>query len=109
MARTTEEMRARVREIAETFPRLGPMLVGTLMEKRNRKRRQDGSAYVSPPYYTVQYRDAEGRRRWRRIPWSVKGRLRKLVEMGERYRALEREYAGLTTELGLLDVSKKNT
>ena len=30
MARTTEEMRARVREIAETLPRLGPMLVSTL-------------------------------------------------------------------------------
>ena len=108
MARTTEEMLARVREIAETVPQLGPMLVGALMEKRNRKRRQDGSEYVSPPYYTVQYRDAEGRRRWRRIPRSAKGRLRKLVETGERYRALEREYAGLTTELGLLDVYKKN-
>ena len=108
MARTTEEMLARVQEIAETVPRLGPMLVGSLMEKRNRKRRQDGSEYLSPPYYTLQYRDAQGRRRWQRIPRSVKGRVLRLVETGEQYRALEREYAGITTELGLLDASKKN-
>jgi len=108
MTKTPEELLARAREIAETVAHLGPMLVGTLMEKRNRKRRQDGSEYVSAPYYTFQFRDAQGRRRWRRIPRHVKGRVQKLVATGERYRALEREYAALATELGLVEASKKN-
>ena len=108
MARTPEELLARAREIAETVPHLGPMVVGTLLEKRNRKRRQDDSEYVSAPYYTLQYRDAQGRRRWRRIPRSVKGRIQELVQTGEHYRALEREYAALATELGFFAASKKN-
>jgi hypothetical protein len=108
MARTTDELLARVHEISEAVSQLGPMLIGTLLEKRNRKRRQDGSEYVSAPYYTFQYRDADGRRRWRRMPRSQKARARKLIETGARYQALEREYAALTTQLGLLDPSKKN-
>ncbi len=108
MMKTTEEMVARTREIAQTVQQLGPMLVGALMEKRNRKQRKDGSAYVSAPYYTFQYRDTLGKRRWQRIPRSMKGRVRKLVETGAQYRALEREYAGLRTELGLMEAAKKN-
>lgn len=108
MSRTTDEVLARVEEIAKAVSGLGPMLVGALLAKRNRKRRQDGSEYVSEVYYTFQYRDAEGRRRWRRIPRSQAGRVRKLVQTGTRYQALEREYAALTTQLGLLEASKKN-
>jgi hypothetical protein len=107
MMRTPDELLARVHEIAEAVSRLGPMLVGTLLEKRNRKRRQDGSEYVSAPYYTFQYRDTDGRRRWRRIPRNQKAFVRKLVETGARYQALEREYAALTTQLGLLEPAKK--
>ncbi len=109
MARTTDEILARVREIEEAVRQLGPMLVGVLMEKRNRKQRKDGSAYVSAPYYTFQYRDTDGQRRWKRVPRGLKGRVRKLVETGAQYRALEREYAGLRTELGLIEAAKKNT
>lgn len=108
MPRTPDEVLARVDEITATVAQLGPMLVGSLLAKRNRKRRQDGSEYVSEPYYTFQYRDAEGRRRWRRIPRSQTGQVRKLVQTGARYLALEREYAALTTQLGLLQASKKN-
>jgi hypothetical protein len=108
MPRTPDEVLARVEEITATVVQLGPMLVGSLLAKRNRKRRQDGSEYVSEPYFTFQYRDAEGRRRWRRIPRRQAGQVRKLVQTGARYQALEREYAALTTQLGLLQTSKKN-
>jgi hypothetical protein len=108
MAKTTDEIGARVQELTVTVSQLGPMLVGTLLEKHNRKRRRDGSEYLSAPYYTFQYRDQNGRRCWRRIPREQKGRVRKLVATGERYRALEREYTGCMTELGLQAASKKN-
>ena len=108
MAKTTDEILARVQEIAATVQQLGPLLVGTLMEKRNRKQRKDGSTYVSDPYFTFQYRDADGKRRWRRVPRAMQIRFRKLVKTGERYQALEREYSALRTELGMLETSKKN-
>jgi hypothetical protein len=84
------------------------MVVGSLLTKHNRKRRKDGSSYVSEAYYTLQYRDAQGRRRWRRVPRALKARVQKLVQEGDHYRELEREYAALATEFGLLQASKKN-
>ena len=96
MPTTPEELQTRIREIAESVTGLGPMLVGALLAKRNRKRRRDGSTYVSASYYSFQYRGVDGRRHWRRIPRVLKGRVQKLIEAGTRYQRLEREYAALT-------------
>ena len=108
MARSVEQDLARIREVAGEVARLGPMLVGTLTKRPNRKRRRDGTEYVSVAYSTLQYKGADGRRKWKRIPRGADGRVRKLIEEGERYRVLEQEYRGLASELGLVDVAKKN-
>jgi len=108
MARSVEQDLARIREVAEEVARLGPMLVGTLTKRPNRKRRRDGSEYVSVAYGTFQYKGPGGRRQWKRIPRGAEGRVKKLIATGERYRALEQEYRGLASELGLLEAAKKN-
>ena len=108
MAKTVEQAVARIREIAQEVSRLGPMLVGTLTQRPNRKRRRDGSEYVSVAYGTFQYQGADGRRKWKRIPRGTEGRVRKLIEVGKRYRELEQEYRGLASEAGLMDAAKKN-
>ena len=107
MARSVAQDVARIREVAEEVARLGPMLVGTLTKRPNRKRRQDGSEYVSVAYGTFQYKGMDGRRKWKRIPRGAEGRVAKLITIGDRYRVLEQEYRGLASELGLLDAAKK--
>jgi hypothetical protein len=102
-----EQEVARIREVAKEVARLGPMLVGTLTKRPNRKRRQDGSEYVSVAYGTFQYKGADGRRKWKRIPRTLETRARKLMEVGDRYRVLEQEYRGLASELGVLEAAKK--
>ena len=84
------------------------LLDGTLMGKRNRVGRKDGSIHVSPEHWTFQYRGADGKRRWKRIPRKAKATVERLVRAGERYRTLEREYRALRTELALADAGKKN-
>ena len=108
MAETVEKDLARIREVAKQVQRLGPMLVGTLTQRPNRKRRKDGSEYVSVAYSTFQYKGTDGRRKWKRIPRGAEGRVRKLIAVGDRYRVLEQEYRGLASELGLLEAAKKN-
>ena len=107
MTRSVEQEVARLREVAAEVARLGPMLVGTLTLRPNRKRRRDGSEYVSVAYGTFQYKGADGARKWKRIPRGAEGRVRKLIAAGARYRVLEQEYRGLASELGLLEAAKK--
>lgn len=109
MARSFEQDMARIREVVQEVAQLGPMLVGTLTKRPNRKKRQDGSEYVSAPYSTFQYRGVGGRRKWKRIPRGAEGRVSKLIAVGNRYQMLEQEYRGLASELGLLDVAKKKS
>lgn len=94
-------------EIKQQIEAISAMLDGTLMTKRNRVRRKDGSIHVSPEHCTFQYRGADGKRRWKRIPRSAKASVTRLVRAAERYRALEREYAGLLTEISLAGGGKK--
>jgi hypothetical protein len=84
------------------------LLDGTLMGKRNRVGRKDGSIHVSAEHWTFQYRGADGKRRWKRIPRRAKATVERLVRAGERYRTLEREYRAVRTELALGDDGKKN-
>lgn len=84
------------------------MLHGTLMRKHNRVERKDGSIHVSPEHWTFQYRGADGKRKWKRIPRNAKTTVQRLVEAGERYRKLEQEYRALRTELALSEDVKKN-
>jgi hypothetical protein len=94
-------LRARIDEIPA-------MLNGTLLIKHNRARHKDGSVHVSPEHYTFQYRGADGKRKWKRIPRNAKAAVERLVRAGDRYQALAREYAALLTELSLADDGKKN-
>jgi hypothetical protein len=84
------------------------LLDGTLMVKRNRVRRKDDSIHVSQEHWTFQYRASDGKRRWKRIARNAKPAVERLVRAGQRYRALEREYRALLTELALADGGKKN-
>ncbi len=85
------------------------MLDGTLMVKHNRVRRKDGSVHVSAGYYTFQYRGADGRRKWKRVPRNAKASVERLVRAASRYRKLDREYSALLTELSLAHGGKKKT
>lgn len=108
MAKSAKQILERIREVAAEISTLGPMLVGTLTKRPNRKRRKDGSEYVSVPYSTFQYKGTDGKRKWKRIPRGKETRVKKLIVTGERYRVLEQEYRGLVSELGLLEAAKKN-
>ena len=91
----------RIREIRTLIDSMPAMLVGSLLEKRNRVERKDGAVHVSGPYYTLQYLGSDGNRRWKRIPKNALKTVRKLVAAGDLYRKLEKEYAALATELSL--------
>lgn len=104
----TQAKEARVGAIRAQIDQIPAMLDGTLMTKHNRVRRKDGSVHVSPEHCSFQYRGADGKRKWKRIPRNAKAVVGRLVRAAERYRALEREYTGLLTELSLADGGKKN-
>jgi hypothetical protein len=103
-----QKKEARVRAICAQIEGIPALLDGTLMSKRNRVKRKDGSIHVSPDHCTFQYRSADGTRRWTRIPKSARAAVERLVRAGARYRALEREYRAVLTEMALADDGKKN-
>jgi hypothetical protein len=103
-----QKKEARIEAIRTRIGEITAMLDGTLMTKHNRVRRKDGSVHVSPEHCTFQYRGCDGARQWKRIPKNAKGAVARLVRAGERYRALEREYAALLTEISLAGGGKKN-
>ena len=105
----TRKQEERIDAIRKQIDGIPAMLDGTLMGKRNRVRRKNGSVHVSPEHWTFQYRGVDGKRKWKRIPRNAKAAVGRLVRAGERYRALEREYTALLTELALADDSKKNS
>lgn len=104
----TQKKEARVGAIRAQIDQIPTMLDGTLMTKHNRVRRKDGSVHVSPEHWTFQYRGVDGKRKWKRIPRNAKATVGRLVRAAERYRALEREYTALLTELSLANDGKKN-
>ncbi|MEK7995472.1 MAG: hypothetical protein AAB403_16855 [Planctomycetota bacterium] len=102
-----QKKETRCRAIREELDRIPALLDGTLMTKRNRVKRKDDSIHVSPEHYTFQYRDADGKRQWKRIPRAAKTVVARLVRAGERYRTLDAQYRALLTELSLADDSQK--
>ena len=104
----TQKNEERVGAIRVQIAQIPAMLDGTLMTKHNRVRRKDGRVHVSPEHCTFQYRGADGKRKWKRIPRNAQATVGRLVRAAERYRALEREYTALLTELSLADGAKKN-
>lgn len=104
----TQKKQARIAELIKQIEAIPAMLDGTLMTKNNRVKRKDGSIHVSPDHYTFQYRGADGRRLWKRVPRSARAAVLKLVRAAQRYRALEQEYSALMTELALANDGKKN-
>ena len=107
MGLSIDQIRERLEVIHAEVSTLGPMLIGSLLKKRNRKTRKDGSEYISPPYYTLQYADAKGRRCWKRVPRKHKTQAQRLIKTGINYRALEREYSFLSNELAQQSALKK--
>ena len=103
-----QKKEARVEAIWRQMEAIPALLDGTLMPKRNRVGRKDGSIHVSPEHWTFQYRGTDGKRQWKRIPRSAKAVVERLVRAAERHRTLEREYRALLTELALADGAKKN-
>lgn len=103
-----QKKEARIHAIRAKIDEIPAILDGTLMTKHNRVRRKDGSIHVSPEHCTFQYRGADGRRHWKRIPRNAKAAVQRLVHAGDRYRALEQEYRALRTELVLAADGKKN-
>ena len=103
-----QKKEARIKEVITKMGEIPALLEGTLMVKRNRVKRKDGSVHVSPEYYTFQYRGADGKRKWKRIPKSKKTAVKRLVEAGKQYRELEKEYTALLTEISLDEGGKKN-
>jgi hypothetical protein len=104
----TRKKETRIGAIRAQIDEIPAMLDGTLMIKHNRVPRKDGSIHISPEHCTFQYRGADGKRKWKRIPRNAKAAVGRLVRAAERYRALEREYTALLTELSLVDGGKKN-
>ena len=104
----TKKKEARIGAIRKQMEKISALLEGTLMVKHNRVKRKDGSVQVSPEHYTFQYRGADGKRKWKRIPRKAKVAVERLVRAGKRYRKLEQEYTALLTELSLTDGGKKN-
>ena len=102
-----QKTEARIRAIRTEIANIPALLDGTLMSKRNRVKRKDGSIHVSPEHWTFQYRSADGKRLWKRIPRPAKAVIQRMVRAGEHYRALEQEYRALLTELALADGGKK--
>ncbi|MCK5862370.1 MAG: hypothetical protein KAH38_07785 [Candidatus Hydrogenedentes bacterium] len=108
---TKQEMQkkeARIGTIRKKMDEIPAMLDGTLMVKHNRVSRKDGSVHVSAGYHTFQYRGADGKRKWKRIPKNAKAAVERLVRAARRYRKLDREYSALLTELSLAHGGKKN-
>ena len=103
-----QKKEARIGAIRAQIDEIPAMLDGALMTKHNRVKRKDGSIHVSPEHWTFQYRGTDGKRKWKRIPREAKTTVGRLVRAGERYRALEREYTALMTELSLAADGKKN-
>jgi len=107
---TDMDIERRMEAIARDMRGIGEMLVGSISVNRNRKvRKRKEGEYVSPPHYTFNYKDEAGKPRWKRIrPESVE-RLRALVENGQRWERLAKEYGRLATRLALAGGSPKTS
>ncbi len=104
---TMKKKEARINTIRKKMDAIPGMLDGTLLVKHNRVKRKDGSVHISPEYYTFQYRGADGKRKWKRIPRNARTNVEKLLRAAKRYRKLEKEYTTLMTELSLDNGGKK--
>ena len=104
----TAEIGARASEIIEQIKGLGPMVNGLLLVKHNRSARKDGTTHVSPAHYVLQYRGADGKRKWANVPARSRKAVERMAEAGKLYRRLEAEYCALATEAALAGCGKKN-
>jgi hypothetical protein len=105
--KTIEQLEAETRDLFACIAALDGVLVGTLLEKRNRRRRKDGSLYVSPPYYTFQYQGRDGKQDWRRIPRQQKARVERMIANGREYLRLRKAAETLLRDAALLGLTGK--
>lgn len=108
MAQTPKQIEARLNEILKEIAALGPALQGTIKKNRNRRRRKDGSLYISPEHYTFVYRDTNGKECWKRINEKHLPTIRQMQRTGELYKKLVCEHARLTTQLAVIGIAKKS-
>ena len=100
----------RMEALLRVMEGIGDVLFGSVTVNRNRKtRKKKPGVYVSPEHYTFNYKNAEGKRCWKRIPAGCIGRVRELVGAGKRWKKLEAEYEALATEAAWERAAGKKT
>jgi hypothetical protein len=102
-----QEIETRLNQIVRELAVLGPILRGSIKKNKIRKKRKDGSIYVSKPYYTFVYKDINDKEAWKRINSKHLSAVKKMKENGDRYKKLSKEYVCLSNDLGLMSIDKK--
>lgn len=105
--KTLEQLEAEIRDVFVRIAALDGVLLGNLLEKHNRKRRKDGSTYVSPPYYTFQYQGQHGKQEWRRVPRQHKARVERMIANGQEYVRLRKSAETLLRDVAMLGLESK--
>lgn len=105
-----ENIERRMDELLGQMRDIGEMLAGSITVNCNRKpRKKKEGDYVSPPHYTFNYKDENGKACWKRIRPEAVERFRGLVENGRKWTRLAKEYMALATRLALAGEGSKKT
>ena len=107
MKQTIEEIEEQLKSVAEEITALGPALHGTIKKNRNRRKRKDGSVYVSPEHHTFVYRGADGTEKWKRINARHLPAVERMRKAGAEYKRLASKHARLMCELAIASLEKK--
>ena len=95
-----KDIEGRMEQILAEMREIGDMLFGSLTTNRNRKpRKRKEGVYVSPPHYTFNSTDGNGRKLCKRIRSEDVPRVRELIGAGRRWKSLEKEYERLANQL----------
>jgi len=99
----------RIAQIRGELESITEFAEGTVSCSSSRYRLKDGTWKRAKPHWKFQSLGPRGKRRYVHVPAACVERVRKLVENGKRYRALESEYARLVTEASMEDAGEKTS
>jgi hypothetical protein len=97
----------RIAQIRDELEAIAEFAEGTVSCSSSRYRLKDGTWKQAKPHWKFQSLGPRGKRRYVHVPAACVERVKKLVENGKRYRALESEYARLVTEASLAGAGEK--
>lgn len=103
------ELKSSLKNIELEMAGIGPVLFGSIKVNTNKRKRKDGSIYVSQPYYTFVYRSEVGKESWKRINSKHLPEIERMKKNGDRYRELSTRHRSIMTQLNLLRTGKKNS